>query len=425
MPAHRVINLKARYVFPVGQPPVPDGIVTVEGPNIVAVGKDSSAVKPIDLGNMAILPGLVNAHTHLEFSDLTQPLGTPGMRLPDWISLVLQFRHARTAVDAKATAVGRGLAECLRAGTTTLGEIATTGWPSYIFSQQPLDCTVFFELIGLQEHRLLDLAREATGHIHDSETGLSGWRPGLSPHAPYTARPELVSRAAKWCTSSAVPVAMHLAESPEELQLLRSGDGPFLTLLEELDAWDPAAIPVGSRPLDYLRLLASAPRALVVHGNYLDDAEIQFAAVHADHLSVVYCPRSHAYFEHCPYPLARMIDAGVNVALGTDSRASNPDLSILSEMRHIARQRSDIRPEVILRMGTICGARSLGLEREIGELAAGKRADLVMVPLPEQDSVDPYELLFDHDRTPAAVMCGGILEWDNGAVPNLAPPVRG
>ncbi len=132
-----------------------------------------------------------------------------------------------------------------------------------------------------------------------------------------------------------VPVAMHLAESREELDLLRDGTGPFQDLLDERSMWDPQAIPLGSRPLDYLRMLADAPRALVIHGNYLDDEELAFLGANRERMSLVYCPRTHAYFFHPPYPLGRALAAGVHVALGTDSRASNPDLSLLEEMRFV------------------------------------------------------------------------------------------
>ncbi len=125
---------------------------------------------------------------------------------------------------------------------------------------------------------------------------------------------------------------MHLAESPEELRLLSHGDGPFRDLLADRSMWDESAIPAGTRPLDYLRMLAAAPKALVVHGNYLSAEELQFLATHAASMSLVYCPRTHGFFEHSPYPLRQALDLGVRVAIGTDSRASNPDLSLLAEL---------------------------------------------------------------------------------------------
>jgi cytosine/adenosine deaminase-related metal-dependent hydrolase len=147
--------------------------------------------------------------------------------------------------------------------------------------------------------------------------------------------------------------------------------------------------------LDYLRELTAAPRALAIHGNYLAADEIEFLAAHADRLAVVYCPRTHAWFGHTPYPLAHMLSAGVRVALGTDSRASNPDLSLLEEMRFVARHHPQLDPARVLELGTLAGALALGRDGDIGTLEPGKLANLAMVPLPEYEAVDPHELLFD------------------------------
>jgi cytosine/adenosine deaminase-related metal-dependent hydrolase len=187
---------------------------------------------------------------------------------------------------------------------------------------------------------------------------------------------------------------MHLAESLAELELLQSARGPFVELLQSLDAWHPEALPRGSRPLDYLRLLANAHRSLIVHGNYLATDELDFVAAHADRMSMVYCPRTHAFFGHRPYPLGEMLSRGVRVALGTDSRASNPDLSAFEEMRHIYQHHHNVTPADILRLGTLHGAVALGLDAELGVLAAGKLAELAIVELPPHETHDPYELLF-------------------------------
>jgi cytosine/adenosine deaminase-related metal-dependent hydrolase len=193
--------------------------------------------------------------------------------------------------------------------------------------------------------------------------------------------------------SARIPLAMHLAESPEEMQLLSTGDGPLYDLLNEFGVWDPTAIPRGARPRDYLRLLAEADRALVIHGTYLDDEEIAFLAAHADRMSVVYCPRTHAYFPHAPYPLAKLLAAGVTVALGTDSRASSPDLNLFEELRFAAAHHA-IAPDQLVALATLGGAKALGRNHEIGTIAPGKSADLTVVRLPNVEA-DPYELLFD------------------------------
>jgi cytosine/adenosine deaminase-related metal-dependent hydrolase len=189
------------------------------------------------------------------------------------------------------------------------------------------------------------------------------------------------------------PVAMHLAESTDELELLHAGTGPFQQLLEERSMWDAEAIPRGSRPMDYLRMLAEAPRALVIHGNYLDEDERAFLAANTDRMSLVYCPRTHAYFDHPPYPLRELLAGGVRVALGTDSRASNPDLDLLAEMRYVARRFPAVARDAILRMGTLNGAEALGRAAEIGSITPGKAANLIAVPLPAGEQGQPQDLL--------------------------------
>jgi cytosine/adenosine deaminase-related metal-dependent hydrolase len=210
-------------------------------------------------------------------------------------------------------------------------------------------------------------------------------------------RPELLRFAVELSASRRVPLALHLAESREEIELLRSGSGPFREMLSQIEGWSPDAIPRNSRPMDYLRLLARADRAMIVHGNYLEDDELAFVAERAERMSLVYCPRTHAFFAHRPYPLAKMQSLGLAVALGTDSRASSPSLSILEEMRFLASRASGVSPATILAMATLHGAKALGRETECGSIAPGKSADLTIVALPNRSSRDPYELLFGSD----------------------------
>jgi cytosine/adenosine deaminase-related metal-dependent hydrolase len=203
---------------------------------------------------------------------------------------------------------------------------------------------------------------------------------------------------------------MHLAESREELELIRDGTGPFKVLLEERSMWDAEAIPRGSRPLDYLRMLAQAPNVLVVHGNYLDDEELEFLGAQRAQMTLVFCPRTHSYFFHPPYPLGAAIAAGVRVALGTDSRASNPDLSVLSELRHVARTHPEIKAHNVLRMGTLAGAEALSRDRFVGSITPGKFANFVAVPIPEHARGSPDDVLaaiLADDSTPSAVYLAG------------------
>ena len=143
--------------------------------------------------------------------------------------------------------------------------------------------------------------------------------------------PELFRGLVDLAVARRAPLAMHLAETREELQLLALGTGEFVPFLEELGVWRPEAIPRESRPLDYFHELARVETALAIHGNYLALDEIEFLAGHPN-VSVVYCPRTHAYFRHAAHPWRKLLARGVNVALGTDSRGSNPDLSVWNEL---------------------------------------------------------------------------------------------
>jgi len=406
----RPLVLKGRYVFSGVGVPIADGWVTIADGRIVAVGPCGADNLPAsqevrDLGNVAILPGLVNAHVHLEFSSLTSPLGQPGISFVDWIRKVMASR--RSWGIAREQAVALGLAESLRGGVTTLGEIAQPGWPIEAAASSPLNVTVFQELIAPTAQRVAAAVELARSHLYGSTAGSAKRQLGLSPHAPYSVQRELLSAAVAMSAAEHVPVAMHLAESREELELLRQGTGPLRDLLEELGAWDAAQFRPGTRPLEYLRLLAQAHRSLVIHGNYLDDEEIGFLAANAARMAVVYCPRSHGWFGHSPYPLEKMLAVGVAMALGTDGRGSSPDLSLLAEMRLVARRHPTVAPDRILQMGTILGARALGWDRHVGSIEHGKQADLTIVALPNRNAADPYELLFDSEEPVVACYCRG------------------
>lgn len=385
-------KLRARLVVPVDRPPLEGGLVTIDGERIVAVESATVASGPWrDLGDVALVPGFVNAHTHLEFSHLREPLGRPGMRLVDWLPLAIAERHNRSRT---AEAIALGVQESLLAGTVAIGEIATAAAADYAATDCEVALVQFLEVIGFSCARADSAFAAVEARIAAAtkrgrksfSAGAAESTPvpchlGLSPHAPYTVSPALVARLVDRARAINVPVAMHLAESAEELRLLTEGRGPFRELLEAHSMWDDQAIPAGSSPHDYLRLLARAPRALVIHGNYLTRDEQEFLSAHADRLTLVYCPRTHAYFDHPTYPLAELLAAGVHVALGTDSRASNPDLGMLGEIRHVARTQPGVSGERLLRLATLDGAQALGCDHECGSITPGKLAHFVAVPL--------------------------------------------
>jgi cytosine/adenosine deaminase-related metal-dependent hydrolase len=399
------VSLQARIVFPVDRPPIEHGFVTIDGERIVAVGAEAAADEVIDLDAVALLPGLVNAHTHLEFSHLSRPLGAPGMPLADWIRLVIAERGQSD--DSRDKAIAAGLRESIRYGVTTIGEIlAGNASPAY----GEADVTAFLEVIGFSRARAHSALAAAIERIDEFKRTVNRMRLGVSPHAPYTVSPELLKQLVGLACERGFPIAMHLAESADELELLESGIGRFQELLDERSMWDDGAIPSGSRPLDYLRLLAESPRTLVIHGNFLDEEERAWLAANSERMSLIYCPRTHSYFFHPPLPLSQLLAIGVRVALGTDSRASTPDLDLLAEMRHVARLHPQLDPHDILRMGTLNGALALGREHEVGRIAPGTLANLVAIPLPEDAGAGASDLLaalFADDAAPRAVWLRG------------------
>jgi cytosine/adenosine deaminase-related metal-dependent hydrolase len=405
---------RARWIVPVDAPPLREGAIAIRQERIVHVGKQlASSNDAIDLGEAIVLPGLVNAHTHLEFSDCAAPLTGSVKTFASWISEVTGYRAQRAAANPGAAprAIKQGLEESTAAGTTTIGDIATTGWrlPDH---RIPIDVIAFWELIALAEDRFRDVLDHARAHVDRSLS--EGRLAGVSPHAPYTVHPDLFDRAIKLAVERGLPVAFHLAESLEELELLRSNSGPLVDYLCERGFWLPTAIPRGTRPLDYLRRLAQAPRSLIVHGNYLDAEEIDFLARQAN-MSVVYCPRTHGYFGHDRHPLEQLLNAGARVALGTDSRASNPDLSLLAEIRCAARRFPMLPAERVFRLGTLDGAAALGLEREVGSLRPGKLANLAVIAT-DHRCANPLEVVFESELPVTATMCRG--RWVHPAGPS-------
>ncbi len=396
-------RLHARWVFSVDDDPIQDGTVEIDGGRIAGVhGTFTSNAH--DLGNVALIPGLVNAHSHLEFSDITQPL-EPSELFADWLRALV--RHRRNRSESVVNTINHGFRESARSGTTLIGEIATDGWSPDAFADLGPRMVVFRELIGLPKEQLTEQLMLARKHLEQVEQDKrSNLVRGLSPHAAYSVHPELFDWLVDLAFQSNVPVAVHLAETTAELQLLKNGTGPLVELMRDYNVWSDSAIPRFAKPLNYIKPLAKLRCALVIHGNYLDAEEIEFLAQHP-WLSVIYCPRTHAYFGNSTHPWRTMLQRGVSLAIGTDSRASNPDLSIWRELLFLRERFPDVDPRILLQLGTIRGARALGLEIETGSLSAGKSADLAVVELGKSASTDPYSLLFDRSSRIVATMRAG------------------
>jgi cytosine/adenosine deaminase-related metal-dependent hydrolase len=385
-------TIRARWVFPADAPPIADGRLTVHGTRILRVAADGRA--DFDAGNAAILPGFVNAHTHLDLGMLHGGC-PPTPDLPAWLRCVIAGRMAASP-DQVQQAIADGIAACLRSGTTLVGDISAGAASWALLSQAPLRSVVFYELLGLPRDRADRTWRAAQDWLRGAHA-TERCRPGLSPHAPYSVRRDLFIRAAEWCRAFGLPLATHLAETQAELQLLREHAGPFADFLRELNVWDPGGLVAG--PEEVLALSREAPAVLFAHGNYLP-ADTAMAAGQA----VVYCPRTHAAFGHAPHPL---LHRGMRVALGTDSLASNPDLGTLAEARFMHARHPDIGGERLLRMLTLDGATALGWGDVTGSLSVRKFADFVVLPLQDAEANDPHALVWESERAVTAVIIGG------------------
>lgn len=364
---------------------VPDATLVMQGGRLQEIGTTRHP-NAVDLGAVAVVPGLVNAHTHLEFSLLREPIPTAG-RFTDWIRSVVKYRREHPGIASEA--VRAGIDESVRTGTTLIGDIATTGWSANDYVDESYSGVVFQELLGLTDERVaaqIELAHalttnstqriEASGEpdavrprtlLHHSGALRHPAHPrqqdgdvllGLSPHAPYSVHPGLLRDAISLSRQNALPLAMHLAETKAELELLADATGEFREMLDEFGLWREELFGGGRRPLDYLAALAEAPASLIVHGNYLDEEELMFLAARP-HMTLVYCPRTHAAFGHRDHPWRRLRELGGSVALGTDSRASNPDLSLFAELQFLAQQHPDISHLELLELATTNGRRAL------------------------------------------------------------------
>ncbi|MDB4445767.1 amidohydrolase family protein [bacterium] len=362
--------LSARWVVPVTSEPIHGGWVQIEDGKVVAIGSGSPPGPSKDLGDVAVLPGLVNAHTHLEFSDCSETIGIPGISLPEWIGQVVSTRQASDQIG-RSQAINSGLEELAHTGSCLVGEITTLPC-EYPVDTCGVDLVSFAEVLGLSSERGTERLKLATTHL-----GLDPGS-GVSPHAPYSTSLETLDACLQLANTKHRVLAMHVAESPYERELLQAGTGPFAEALQSLGVWRDNLFPWSENPfLMLIEKLAQAPRSLLIHANDLNESEITKLAKFPQ-MTVVYCPRTHYFFEYGPHPVAEMLSRGVRVALGTDSKASNPDLNLWSEAQFLWRHRVDIDPQAILQMATWSGSEALG-RSDLGCIRPGSLAKLGLV----------------------------------------------
>lgn len=388
---------RAGWVVSIARPPVASGWVHVrEGLVVRAGGPDdrpptaSPGLREIDLGDAAILPGLVNAHTHLELSWLKGRIA-PRPSLPEWIGALLALRPdpALTDAEGEASAIRDAVRELSETGTSLVGDISNTTASADALAAAGMYGVVFHELIGFRREHCAHVIEQADRTLASSAPS-PRVRRALAAHAPYSVSPDMFRAiAARWAARGG-PCSVHLAESREELQFLAAGQGAWRDLLERLNAWDPTWTPPRCGPVEYLaRCGLPAAGLLVVHGVQLADDELQTLA--RAQATLVTCPRSNQWTGAGTAPVRRFYESGVAVAVGTDSLASNDDLNLFSELAAMRALAPNVPASTLLASATRVGARALGFGDELGTIEPGRRAALIAVQVPRGErDVEEY-----------------------------------
>ncbi|MFL5559460.1 MAG: amidohydrolase family protein [Gemmatimonadaceae bacterium] len=387
----------ARWVLPITQPPIENGTVVEREGLITYVGSraEAPAGEDQDLGDAILLPGLINTHTHLELTAMRGFL--EDCRFAEWIDRLRQSRNEILDTPLLLDSARLGIIEGLEAGITSYADTCSSGVALYAMRELGVRGIMYQEVFGPDPSQagiaMQDL-EDRIGKLGAEQTDLVSL--GVSPHAPYTVSDPLYAAAAKFARSLRLPLAMHIAESEPEHDLVTKGTGDFA------DRWTRRGIPATRRARSPIALLekhdALGSDALLIHCVRVDDADIATIARHD--CSVAHCPASNAKFGHGIAPLLPLVDAGVRVGIGSDSVASNNRMDILDEARlavlihRAATTRHDtFGAHQALELATIGGARALRIDSRVGSLEVGKDADLAAfrVDIPRTTPVgDPY-----------------------------------
>jgi cytosine/adenosine deaminase-related metal-dependent hydrolase len=391
-------------VLPISQPPIRDGWVAVEDGRIISIGGDGD-LPPGDSAphrnarsragatpSIAILPGFVNAHTHLELSYLHERI-PPSPSFGGWVREVMKARteYPDPADPEILDAARRAIASARASGAALFGDISNTLVTVPLLTEAGSAAHVFYELLGFMERNAEARVREARDRI----TALGDAHPtvkiSLAAHAPYSVSEELFRAIREDLDRHPDAVSsIHLGETPQEVELLRHGTGEIRSVLEDLGRWPSGWRPPGVGPVEYLAGLGVlADRTLAVHGVQFDAADL--AHLRARGTTIVSCPRSNVHVGVGSPPLSAFYESGVPVAFGTDSLASVGDLDMFAELNEARRIAPDVAAGRLLESATLAGARALGFERDFGSLDPGKRAALLAVRIPEGvDDVEQY-----------------------------------
>lgn len=411
--------VRAAWILTMAGPPLAEGAIRIRDGRIQHVGpwkamRRRGGESVLDLGRALVLPGLLNAHCHLDYTDMAGLL-PPQRRFTDWIKLITCAK-AEWSLDDFRRSWLHGAAMLLRHGTTTVADVeAVPDLLPECWTRTPLRVFSFLEMTGIRARREpREVLAEAEAVLRRLPRGRC--RAGLAPHAPYSTRPTLLTLVAERVRTRALRVTIHVAESEEEYQMFRHARGPMFDWLlrNERDMTDCG----GVTPVQHLhRTGLLGPHLLAVHANYLGPGDGALLARH--NVTVVHCPRSHRYFNHRPFPWRRLLRAGVNICLGTDSLATvprqgrhAPELSLFEELHEARTRQPWLGPRRLLRMVTVNPARALGLEGQAGQIIPGAWADLIALPA---DGVhtpqDAWHAATEHRGPVLATFIAGIQVW--------------
>jgi cytosine/adenosine deaminase-related metal-dependent hydrolase len=405
--------LRAKVVLPITAPPIEDGAVFIVGNKIHSVlpWKDTRPhlrEKVLDLGEVVLLPGLINAHCHLDYTDMAGELSPP-KTFTDWIGSITALRSDWSYSDYARSWL-RGAHQLLRTGTTTVADIESM--PDLLpeaWEATPLRVFSFLEMTGIKSRRPpKEILHEALEKIQSLRHARN--HAALSPHAPYSTRPELLQLTAKIIHKRNWRASIHVAESEQEFEMFQNARGKMYDWLKRNER-DNSDCGLGSPVAHLARNHLLGENVLAVHVNYLARGDATLLAKNKTH--VVHCPRSHDYFRHAKFERERLANTGVNVCLGTDSLATTrkigktkPELDMFAEMRALADADKKISLEEILRMATANGARALGLAGKIGTISKNSFADLIALPCPSR-SKNVHEVVLAHAGNVTASMIEG------------------
>lgn len=391
-----IILLTARYVYPVTAAPIADGAVVVEGERIVAVGAAADLAsrypnaRRVALGEAALLPAAINAHTHLELTAL-EGVVPPDLDMAHWILALMSARRALSDDVLRASAA-EGVRRSLASGVAAVGEICSAGQSVGPIVESDLRGIVYYELIGGDPVRADEILARGQRQLAQWRAEYPGTRVrfGLSLHAPYTVSAPLFERACIWARAEGVPISIHAAESPAESQWLRDRSGPIRdTLYATMGLPADLEAAAGVSPIRHLANCgALGSETLLAHGVQVDADDLALLA--ASRTALAHCPRSNTCLLNGRLPWSAYRTAGVRMALGTDSLASSPSLSIWEEAAASAALHTQAgeppAPADLLRLATLGGADALGLLDDLGALESGKLARFAAAPLDALDA---------------------------------------